>query len=358
MAALVNHGTALGIFSLILFILATETDSLHVKGTWRTGTFFHFLAKFGFQKTNLKDRVQTQGYIYGNVTANRNLTHFVTLAVLDRGYFLEYYGNSSIPHRESACTAMFKKINSVAYDSQCFDDGQQDLLRKVPCPKGHLCSDEDKPDNVVKNYQFTYAIQDLSQPRFWYVSLVACYRDVSTDCKWKPFKENIELEYDLWLVNGNPYSKNQNPLEYQFSFDNQDTVELYLVFLLCYMFLTPLQVYAVTHQKHPVPKLFTVGLLFALSGIFLNVFHCLKFAFDGEGIQSAAIIGGVFDICSQTLLMLLLLLLAKGWAITCTELTWKPALFSIWALYGLVHVLLYVWDLVNTFINSLNISSF
>lgn len=111
------------------------------------------------------------------------------------------------------------------------------------------------------------------------------------------------------------------------------------------MFLTPLQVYAVMRQKHPVPKLFTAGLAFALCGILLNVFHCLKFAFDGKGFESAAIVGGILDICSQTLLMLLLLLLAKGWAITRKELTWRPLLFSVWAFYGLVHVLLYVWDL-------------
>lgn len=119
------------------------------------------------------------------------------------------------------------------------------------------------------------------------------------------------LLFNLIFYIGNPSDKNQNPLEYQFSFDAQDTVEIYLVFLACYLFLTPLQVYAVTRQKHPVPKLFTAGLLFALGGVFLNVIHCLKFAFDGQGVESAAIAGGILDICSQTTLMLLLLLLAK-----------------------------------------------
>lgn len=322
---------------------------LHLSGSWETTSFFHFLAKFGFQKTNLKDRSQTQGYIYGNITARSNVSHNVTLAVLDRGYFLEYYGNSSVSERNTACVSMFQKINNVAYDSQCNDEGSQDLLRKVPCPHGQLCSDEDNPKNVVENFQFTFHVEDLSQPRFWYVSLVACYRDLSTNCTWKPFKEDVKFDYDIWLVNGNPNSKNQNPLEYQFSFDNQDTVEIYMVFLACYMFLTPLQVYAVMRQKHPVPKLFTAGLVIALCGILLNVFHCLKFAFDGEGVETAAIVGGVLDICSQTLLMLLLLLLAKGWAITRKDLTWRPLLFSVWALYGLVHVLLYVWDLVSLF---------
>nr|CAG4649218.1 EOG090X03T7 [Scapholeberis mucronata] len=330
---------------IVLLLELSPCSCLHLTGSWTTSTFFHFLAKFGFQKTNLKDRSQTQGYIYGNVTTQANMSHFVTLAVLDRGYFLEYYGNSSMPQKKDACNLMFNRIDTVAYDSQCNDGGSQDLLRKIPCHVGQLCVDEDNPKNVVANFQFSFHVEDLSQPRFWYVSFVACYRDLSTNCSWRPYEGEIKFDYDIWLVNGNPQSKNQNPLEYQFSFDNQDTVEIYLVFLTCYLFLTPLQVYAVMRQKHPVPKLFTAGLLTAVCGLLLNVFHCLKFAFDGQGFETAAIIGGALDICSQTLLMLLLLLLAKGWAITRKELSWRPLLFSVWAFYGLIHVLLYVWDL-------------
>lgn len=45
--------------------------------------------------------------------------------------------------------------------------------------------------------------------------------------------------------------------------------------------------------------------------------------------------------------MLLLLLLAKGWAVTRIELTWKPLVFAIWFCYGVVHILLYVWNMVS-----------
>lgn len=48
----------------------------------------------------------------------------------------------------------------------------------------------------------------------------------------------------------------------------------------------------------------------------------------------------------QTSFMLLLLLLAKGWAVTRLELSWKPLVFAIWLCYGIVHILLYVWNLV------------
>nr|CAG4645439.1 EOG090X03T7 [Lynceus sp. MCZ IZ 141354] len=329
---------------LVTFLLHAST-SLHLKGSWRTGDFFHFLVKFGFQKTILQNRGETQGYIYGNITSNENVTHPVTLAVLDRGYFLEYYGNSSVANRELACALMTKKISSVAYDSQCFDDGKEDFLRKVPCPLNGLCVDEDKQENVVKGHQFTYAIQDLVQPRFWYISFVACHRDPSKNCTWKPVSEDYTINYDIHLVNGNPYSKHQNPLEYEFSFDKQDTVEIYLATLAGYICLLPLQLYAVMRQKHPVPRLFTIGLVLGLSGEFFNVIHSLKFAFDGIGFMSVAILGDVMDILSQTLLMLLLLLLAKGWAVTHMDLSNKPLMFIIWALYGIIHVLLYVWYL-------------
>ena len=47
----------------------------------------------------------------------------VTLAVLDRANFLEYYGNRSVSNRKLACQKMFKKINQVAYHATCHDEG-------------------------------------------------------------------------------------------------------------------------------------------------------------------------------------------------------------------------------------------
>lgn len=115
-------------FTFVISFLAEApvVSTLHITGTWKTGSFFKFLAKFGFQKTNLKDRKSTQGYIYGNITSShQNLTHFVTLAVLDRGYFLEFFGNSTVQQKNVACNLMFNKINKVAYDFNCNDEGQQ-----------------------------------------------------------------------------------------------------------------------------------------------------------------------------------------------------------------------------------------
>ena len=90
----------------------------------------------------------------------------VTLAVLDRGYFLEFYGNKSVFDKGKACEKMFNKISTVAYDSTCLNDGEQDFIRRVPCEKDGLCPDEDNPNNVLPKAQLTYRIQDLVQSRY------------------------------------------------------------------------------------------------------------------------------------------------------------------------------------------------
>lgn len=333
------------VFILMLFTLGSQNyfaETAHLSGTWNTREFYRFLIKFGFQKTDIHQ--ENDGYIYGNVTAQGNLSQRATLAVLDRGYFLEYYGNRTVANKSKACALMFDKISTTAYDSACYDAGELDFLRKIPCTKGKICEDEDKPAFVLPNYQFMYRIRDIRQPRFWYISMVACYRDPKT-CKWKHLDEEAEIDYDIWFVNGNPNVSGNNPVLYQFSFDQQDTVELYLVFFLCYVVLVPLQLYAALQQRHPVTRLFTVSLLMEFIGLVFNLFHVLKFAIDGVGFEQVAVAGDVFDILSRTTLMLLLLLLAKGWAITRLELTHKPLVFTIWFIYGVVHVLLYVWNM-------------
>ncbi|KAL7293736.1 hypothetical protein TKK_0012806 [Trichogramma kaykai] len=328
---------------LFLLMLCDKTNSTHITGTFKTKDFFKFLIKFGFQRTDQLNPKDSYGYIFGNITSRTNFTQNITLAVLDRSHFLEYYGNRTIRNKELACAMMFDTLKKSSYDEKCNDDGQ-DYLRRIPCPKGKLCPDENVPWNVIKGNQFTYTIQDLYQPRFWYISLVACYRNNET-CQWEYYDKQDELEYDIWLVNGNPNNSGLNSLTYQFSYDRQNTIEMYLMFFVCYIILVPLQLYAVSIQKHPVTRLFTASLLFDFMALTLILIHVLKFALDGVGYEQLEVAGDIMDIISRTTFMLLLLVLAKGWAVTRQELTWKPLLFTIWLCYGVVHILLYVWNM-------------
>jgi len=339
---------------LLLILSFIEIECLHLSGTVDTSedSFFFFLAKFGFQKTEILDKGASQGYIFGNITLPENLSsrdvsnNVMTLAVLDRANFLEYYGNRSLANRQDACEKMFDKINSVAYDSNCNDDGEQDFLRSIPCPRNSLCIEEDNPENVVTNSQFTFKIQDLYQARFWYISLVACRRNVST-CQWE-YVQNVKgsennIKYDIRLVNGNPNIGNKNIFRYQFSSDQQDLLQVYVALLIVYTILTPLQVYAAKIQNHPIARLLAAGLSTQFVALLLINFHFCLFAANGKGVYLFKILGEVLEIISESLFMLLLILLALGWAITRLELTCKITLVGLWSLYTILSCLLYVW---------------
>lgn len=150
----------------------------------------------------------------------------------------------------------------------------------------------------MKGHQFTYVIQDFWQPRFWYMSLVACYRNTTT-CQWEYYDKENELEYDIWLVNGSPNTSGLDSLTYQFSYDRQNTIELYSLFFMCYIILVPLQLYAVRLQKHPVTRLFTASLLLEFIAVCLILIHVLKFALDGVGYEQLEVAGDIFDILSR-----------------------------------------------------------
>lgn len=330
----------------VILVCFSVVNCLHLKGTWRTSEeFLHLLAKFGFQRTNQHDRTNTQGHIFGNITSTANVTSPVTFVVVDKTYFGEYYENKSLQLKNEACAAMFKKIDSIAYDATCHPNNIEDFLRRIPCPKGKYCVDEDQPQFIVPGYQFTYGVQDINQPRFWYVSMVSCHR--TANCTWVHESDlDVSIDYDIWLVNGNPYTRHQNPFEYQFSFEHQDTVEIYLMFAVLYLGLVSIQVYVALQQRHPLTYLFTGSMALQLLGNVFHLIHLLIYAYDGEGVKGVGITGDVCDIFSQTAFVLVLLLLAKGWAVTHREPTWKRLLLGIWIFFLIANIILYIWSMM------------
>lgn len=149
--------------------------------------------------------------------------------------------------------------------------------------------------------------------RFWYVSIVACYQNVST-CTWHYYdyrKFNHAhapvIKFDLYLVNGNPkqtaaenvFDSTISPLEYHFSFDQQYILQMYLIFFAIYLVLVPLQIAAARLQKHPVTRLFTISLTLEFISLCFMLGHWIRYAFDGVGNENLSITGSIFDIFSR-----------------------------------------------------------
>lgn len=329
-------------FAFALFI--SRATCLHLTGTWRTSDFFLFLSRFGFQKTDPGMLDDTQGFIYGNITSHAKINSYFNLVLVDSEYFMEYYGNSSLINT-AGCKKMFDKIDTIAFDSSCQKYRTQDFLRKIPCPTGKLCIDEDNPKNLQSGFQFTYKVQNIAQPRYWYLSLVACHRD-SRSCKWTANTTlDFEVDYDIWLVNGDPASKHLNPFEHQFSFEMHDVFEIYLVFTVLYIIVIPVWIYAYRQQVHPITKLLTVCISTEFAGVVLNFLHVLIFSINGVGAEWLKDFGNLLGIFAECFFMLILLLIAKGWTITSMKLTSRRLLFMFWGTYTALNALFFILSL-------------
>lgn len=98
------------------------------------------------------------------------------------------------------------------------------------------------PKNVIAGSQFTFRVQDKIEPRFWYLTMVSCR--LNKTCDWVSQNSELELFYDIWLVNGLPTVRTANPFEHQFSFDQQDCAEIYFAALLAFAIVFGIQLHA------------------------------------------------------------------------------------------------------------------
>lgn len=296
--------------------------ALRLRGQFSTDEFVRLLTKFGIQKTDQHRSEETFGYIFGNVTIDCSakssdkcsmLTNRTSLfLILDFDYFLPMFNRQ----QTKSCSEMMKNIQTVAFDRQCNEQGGEDFWRRIPCRQNQLCPDEDQPKNVLPNQQFTFKIRDINQPRFWYLSFVSCFWN-PINCQWEKIDEIYRVNYDISIVNGNPEAtKRENRLEYHFSFDMHDVAEIYLTCLLLYIvFPFPFLIFKMRQWKffqHPILFSYFFFQIFFFLGNVFNFVHLFIFAFDGVGFDLFVHIGNLLTIVGESILILLLLFIAKG----------------------------------------------
>lgn len=358
-------------FLLVLLTLANVAHGIHLTGTFKTNEFFKFLARFGMQSTDSHNKINTRGYIYGNLTLlnSENLNPadpstnelpsnaLVMLTLLDYNYFIDYYNRRLLFPKTTACSMMFEKIKKNAYFYECDEKNTLDFIRRVPCARNKLCIDEENAVNVIDNYQFTFKTEDVNQARFWYISLVACIRDTKT-CEWRDlsdyyqiadlgvkreglivsnlsnlttqymttankYKENppvYTFAYDIWLVNGNPSAKSNNRFEHQFSYELHDVFEIYLSSFMIYLFILPFIIFRLYLHFHYLYLQLLVYVSVELTCRFLSIVHNLVYSYDGHGVRFLQFVSDFLEALASSILILILISIAKGWTIRSKRL--------------------------------------
>ncbi|GAA30064.2 hypothetical protein CLF_110188 [Clonorchis sinensis] len=277
-----------------------------------------------------------------------NVTNLATLVLVDSEFILDLYGNATEPVwlqntsgitrdqlawmvENERCRRMFSKIDAIAWHKTCAPNGQLDLIRAVPCSAGKLCAEEDNSARVITNSQFTYTVQDLRQPRYWYLMLVACSRNPQT-CQWittalpnpdtpsSSIISTASLDYSIWLVNGAPRLQGFNKFEHQFSFEKHDSVEIYLVFFVLYAILGTIVHVKMFRQSVIHGALFLTHVWLSIFATLFTTIHLGVFSFDGQGLGHLSAFGTLIAQWADALFLVLLLSTAEmGFFPTVTQ---------------------------------------
>ncbi|VDM42287.1 unnamed protein product, partial [Toxocara canis] len=329
---------------VLAVVLLDMTEGLRVRGSWSTSKGrISVIAKFGFQQIDPleTDTKTSRGFIYGNVSSESSYRSravlFIVPQTLLSSFFLDsIYGQT--------CESMLQNVSLLAFETNCMPKGKGDIMRWVPCRKGSLCDDESDPTKVVSGYQMTLRVEEPYAPEYWYVLLIGCNLDAN--CSWVPSGERISVNYDVWLTNGSPLAQYLNPFTHQFSFEEQDSAEMYLTFLLLYSILCLCQwrALALIHQPRILPrqKLLTCIIATKTAGLALQSLNVVVFAFDGQGVMVARLFGEMFRLWSVCVLCLLLILLSRGWSLNDVKSSSSDRIaVLVWAILTTTHFALF-----------------
>ena len=83
------------------------------------------------------------------------------------------------------------------------------------------------------------------------------------------------------------------------------------------------------------------------AGILLNLVHVIVYAFDGNGVLLLRWAGDVTNLVSTSLLLLMVILLARGWSIRTRVVRSPRGVFAVWGGLTLLHLVFFVWNSVS-----------
>ncbi len=188
------------------------------------------------------------------------------------------------------------------------------------------------PNGTLVNVEST----TLARPRFAYFAAINCENS------------GLDMTYNIRAVNpGDKWIR-------QFGVDEQGLLPTYLIFTIVFIVGLATHMYGVfagwsaQGGMHPIIKLLTVSILFETLSIVLGAVHYGMFMGNGVGAPVLLGVSEVMDMAAQLLLMLLLILIAKGWTISSLKLTGRRSLFIFLALFTFGYASLFIWQEAGT----------
>ena len=333
--------------ALLLFLLALEGDATRIRGSWHHdehGGKIKYLTKFGVQRDH-------EIFAYG--TCARTGKNFVSLhdklalVFVPQSVWDAFYSRE---RRKDSCEDfMSSPFNrSVAPDDRCSDPGDQDYFRVVPCDHRGACQNQPVYVPLVVGSSFTFRVNS-TDTQYYYMALVGCLQNTSSTrpCDWAR-SDSFGVRYDIHIVNSDP-----DPFVYEFPYNHIGLAVVYIVFSFVYLALLifHLAMYSPVctprgYKHHRLPALFTFSLVLEFLHVALVMTHYSVFSVDGVGVKPLLYMGQVANFISDWLLILVLILIGKGWQVTIATVRWKKTTTVIWLLYIVVSAVFFAWTVV------------
>ena len=318
--------------------------------------FVFFLNRFGVGKGH-------DVYVYGTVARKGDdqigLHSLMTLGFIPQEAWSGFYSKASQHNRH--CDEVIRTTlneSMIWTDRSCSLNGTKDYLRKLPCnhqDEDYTICNQPLDVPVLDGQDFTFHIKS-KKTEFYYLFLMSCTRNGSTTCEWAS-TDGINIKYDISLVNELPNTSTFYNNE--FPYDLQGTLTLQILFMVFYSFL--IGVHFLLHSRlcvkdrhrysmHLLVKLFSISLVLEAVFVILELIHSLVYAGNGHGVVTLKYLGEVANQFSDWLLILVVILVGKGWQVTTSSLRWSKVTAVIWSAYILFSAVFFVWMIVSCFI--------
>jgi len=186
--------------------------------------------------------------------------------------------------------------------------------------------------SIVSGEHHLQSFNDISRPHFWFLAISNCGAS-----------SRLEFQYEFEFLNSGGAWKRQ------FSYDEQGLVGMHLFFWLFFtmVFIVHLRGVWILFQSnafHPIVRLLTVTLLLETVSLFCLFVHYAIYASNGVGANGLHGLGELLDMCAQLVFMLLLILIAKGWAITRTLITGQKLVLIMVSSFTIGYISLFTWQ--------------
>ena len=348
-----THNLILAVVLAVL-VLSPPVQLTRIRGGWdyKEETRLKFLTKFGVQKNH-------QVFAFGTSLRNSRSSHYgydetMVLAFVPASTWEKFYHLEKDEHRNCQSFMSGTFNGSVSPDDRCYrkENDTADLYRVVPCDHHDKCLNQhDIP--LVHGSNFTFRVTSPST-QFYYVFLVGCTQSINSShpCNWLS-SGSIDINIDIHIVNQAP-EVNPNPFIYEFSYNLIGMMIAYIIFSCIYF--TVLFFHLLMHscictprnyKHHRLTLIFTVSFALEAFHVLLVMAHYCVFADDGVGVPPLYYMGQGLNFISDWLLILVLILIGKGWQITTATVRWKKTTLVVWILYIVVSGIFFSWIFVS-----------